>query len=472
MPQSTISQPIDELQQNAVVVSTQQVIASRDLDGEAANACAALELVSCMVEAVTFDAACVTLVNRLKAFLNADGVALGLVRSGGRTCRLTAIAGAADVNRGSELSVVVEQALGAVVADDENGGSIVPSTETVAGLQELLGGPSIEKCPLTTSAGKVTGAILIWGRAGELDSQRAERFLKTASEPLAGALAVVERAQAGRLRRSLGRFFGNRRWAPWAAVVAAVLCIAALLPYRIECVCAAEPLKRRFVAAPFAGVFEKSLVRPGDLVTEGAILGRMDGRELALELAALSADYERTRKSHDVNLAAAKVAAAQIDKLELERLEEQRKLLNHRMAHVEIRSPVAGYVISGDMEQTEGAPLTLGQSLYEIAPLDQMIVEVEIDDDEVAKVREGQAASVGFEAHRGETFDGTIARIYPRAEIRESRNVFIAEVTLSDSQAALRPGMKGTARIAVEGESLLVGLLTRLWSALAGIFGF
>src|SRR5688572_9138883 len=99
MPPSTIAKPIDERQQSpAAVVSSQQAIDSRDLEVEASNACAALELVACLVETASFDAACVTVVNRLKAFLNADGVALGLIRAGGRNCRLTAIAGAADVN--------------------------------------------------------------------------------------------------------------------------------------------------------------------------------------------------------------------------------------------------------------------------------------------------------------------------------------------------------------------------------------
>ena len=37
-------------------------------------------------------------------------------------------------------------------------------------------------------------------------------------------------------------------------------------------------------AAPYDGALEKSLVKPGDLVSEGQVLARMDEREISLEL--------------------------------------------------------------------------------------------------------------------------------------------------------------------------------------------
>jgi hypothetical protein len=142
------------------------------------------------------------------------------------------------------------------------------------------------------------------------------------------------------------------------------------------------------------------------------------------------------------------------------------------MAHLEIRSPVAGYVISGDPRRTEGAPLTIGQVLYEIAPLEAMIVEIAIDDDEIAQVAVGQAVSFRFDAHPNETFEGRLARVHPRSETRDSRNVFIGEVLIKDASVSLRPGMKGRARIEVDGESLGGGLVRRGWFAVARLVGF
>src|SRR5690606_27148916 len=128
-----------------------------------------------------------------------------------------------------------------------------------------------------------------------------------------------------------------------------LLCAAMWTPwdYKIACRCEIQPAVRRYVAAPFAGVFEKSLVEPGDLVRRDQVLGRLDGKEVRWELASVMAEYERVSKSYDVNLAAGKVAAAQIDRLEMERLDHKRRLLEHRAANLEIRSPIDGIVLSG-----------------------------------------------------------------------------------------------------------------------------
>jgi hypothetical protein len=472
MPQCTSQQTINDSGRTSVefVTSPGAGIDPTDSDPNGHMACAVLDLVASISEATTLDAAGVSLVNRLKVFLGADGVALGVVKRGRRRCRLTAIAGATQVNRGSELSVAVEHALGEATLDDAEG-SALPATAARAALQAMLPGATIESCRLATPAGTLAGALVVWGSAPHFVHQRAQRLLRFSSEPVAATLRLLAEAQAGIVRRSLRRVFGARQWIVWTAVAVIGLVVMWQLPYRIQCDCAAEPLKRRFIAAPFAGVFEKSLVRPGDVVAENEVLGRMDGHELRLELAAVTADQQQTRKSHDVNLAAGKVAAAQIDKLELERLEQQWTLLEHRLANIDIRSPVAGYVISGDLQQSEGAPLKIGDVLYEIAPLEQMIVEVAIEDDEVASVQEGQQVSIRFDAHSGETFVGQLARIHPRSETRDARNVFIGEVTLENTEVALRPGMQGAARISVAGESLLSGLVTRLWHALVGLVG-
>jgi hypothetical protein len=50
--------------------------------------------------------------------------------------------------------------------------------------------------------------------------------------------------------------------------------------------------------------------------------------------------------------------------------------------------------------------------------------------------------------------------------------VFIGEVVLDDAAAALRPGMKGRARIAIDDKSLAGGLGQRAWHTVAKFVGF
>jgi hypothetical protein len=100
-----------------------------------------------------------------------------------------------------------------------------------------------------------------------------------------------------------------------------------------------------------------------------------------------------------------------------------------------------------------------------------MIVEVAIGDDDIALVETGQPVTIRFDAYAGKEFVGRLVRIHPRSETRDSRNVFIGEVALDEAASALRPGMKGTARIVIEGKSLAGGLGQRAWHTIATYLG-
>ena len=144
--------------------------------------------------------------------------------------------------------------------------------------------------------------------------------------------------------------------------------------------------------------------------------------------------------------------------------DQKRQLLESRIENLDIKSPTAGIVVSGDLERTEGAPVTAGQALYEIAPLDRMIVEVEIHDEDIANVEVGQKVAVKLDAFPGTVWNGKIDKIHPRSEIRDSKNVFIAEVVARPRTAkSLRPGMKGTATITTASHTLLWILFHKAW---------
>jgi len=225
-------------------------------------------------------------------------------------------------------------------------------------------------------------------------------------------------------------------------------------------------LLRRFVAAPFEGKLEKSFVEPGDLVAEDQLLAQIDGREIRWELAGVSADFQRAAKQRDGHLAEHAFGEAQLSRLEMQRLELKTRLLQHRTNHLEIRSPVEGIVISGDLKKAEGVPLTVGQTLFEIAPLDRMIVEIGIPEPDIAHVGEGRAVRVVFDAYPDKQWQGVVERVHPASEIKDRRHVFIAELTLQNPFALLRPGMQGRAKITSDRHALGWNLFHKPWERL------
>ncbi len=250
-------------------------------------------------------------------------------------------------------------------------------------------------------------------------------------------------------------------------VILTAVALAALVlpvPYDVGCDCELQPVTRRFVAAPFEGTLERALVEVGDTVAEGQLLARMDGKEVRWELAGNAAEYERAAKERDAHLADQKFGEAQLAKLQMERLGLTTRLLEHRSENLEIRSPIDGIVVSGELKRAEGVRLSLGQSLFEIAPLDRMIVEVEIPESEIAHVPANSEAVIRLEAFPDRRLVGSLKRICPRAELRNKQQVFIGEIELPNDDGQLRPGMRGRLHLAAGQATLGWRLFHRAWN--------
>ena len=77
-----------------------------------------------------------------------------------------------------------------------------------------------------------------------------------------------------------------------------------------------------------------------DVVQEGQVLARMDGREIRWKRAGVLADKSQAAKKRDSAMAAHEYAETQIARLEVDRLDLELRLLAHRAEHLEIKSPV------------------------------------------------------------------------------------------------------------------------------------
>ncbi len=244
------------------------------------------------------------------------------------------------------------------------------------------------------------------------------------------------------------------------------------VPHQVRCDCELQPLRRCYVAAPFDGRLEKAFVEPGDVVRPDQLLARLDGREIRWELAAVTADIARAGKQRDGHLAAHELGPAELSRLEGERLRIRRELLEHRDRHREIRSPIEGLVISGDLRKTEGAPLSVGQPLFEIGPLDDVLIEIAIPQGDLAYVCEGQEVQLDLDALPSQSWQGTLDRIHPRSEVKDQQHVFVAEVTLPNAAGLMRPGMRGRASIAAPSRALGWVLFHKPWRKLAQWIGW
>jgi RND family efflux transporter MFP subunit len=424
---------------------------------EAQFSAAVLELVNKLAQADDLQGAGLALVSELQDYFGCQRVILGLCRRNSRNCRLLALSGLAQFDARSEYVRIVESALEECVL---RGSQIIwPAPSEAArhatlAHQRLASASESDKVigvPLRGVKENIVGAILFLG-AEQLDRPAGfHAFLRVCERQLGKWIELVQRAEPGSVTQLCHRARRHlKRWQGRAALAAAVLMSAAMalpLPYKIKCDCQVQPFTRRYIVAPFEGRLEKSLVKQGDFVTQGQLLARLDGRELRWELAGLVAERSRAAKQRDSAMATQKVADAQAAKLEMDRLDLKIQLLEHRIENLDVRSPIDGIVISGDLERAEGAPLTIGQTLFEVAPLDNMVVELAVPEADISYAHKGQGVTVRLDAYPERAWQAAITSIHPRAEIRQSQNAFIAEVHLDNANQELRPGMNGSAKV-------------------------
>ncbi len=422
---------------------------SRQSFAESRRMAALTELVSRVESGTDPDQACRILVEQLQQHFECDRVIAGLCRSNGPTCQVTAVSGVVAVDNRSESVRRAQAVLQESIARGEVSTWPALQSDDRHGLcahrqyAESVNAQAVVSVVLREETGEVRGAWLMAGNTQTLQDIAALAFAAAASRPLASAVGLLMRAQQNRLQRFFSGCRQVMRRRSGATLLSAGGVIGGLLliplPWRVTCDCELQPVTRRYLAAPFAGRLDKSFVKPGDIVSLNDVLARLDDRELQWELAAAEADMHRVSRERAGYMATHESGKAQIAELEMQRLNLQIELLRHRMANLQIVSPVDGIVVTGDLQRSEGMPLEVGQPLFEVAPLNQMVVELAIPEEEIRLMYPGIPVRIWLDAFPGQSRDAVVERIHPRAELKNHSNVFIGEVSLANDDAGLRP---------------------------------
>lgn len=419
----------------------------------AAATAAILELNSRVARADGLTAASRVVVEQLAAYLQLDRVALAWRSSTGR-CVLRAISSLPTFDQRSETSELLQSVADEVAARQTDGswpplGSVNRHALLAhRRLVEASRADAVSTFVLQDNA-RVAGVLILVGLRAATHDPAQMRFVRTAADCLVSTLSLAARAEGSWLRRSwtqLRRAIGRRALAVMTTVAAIIVAVMAWpVPYRISCRCVIEPMQRRFVVAPHPGLIESSFVQPGDSVHAGQTLARMDGREVRWELAGLEADRRQAQQQRDSSLARGDLSKSELARLEVEQLDAKVELLRRRASLLELKAPLDGVVLSGSVDKLSSAPVETGHVLFEIAPLDQLRVEVASPAADYRHIQVGDAVELRFDGRLSEPVNGKLSRIRPRSEIRDSADVFVAEVELPNPGDALRPGQRGNA---------------------------
>jgi multidrug efflux pump subunit AcrA (membrane-fusion protein) len=92
-----------------------------------------------------------------------------------------------------------------------------------------------------------------------------------------------------------------------------------------------------------------------------------------------------------------------------------------------------------------------GQVLFEIAPLEDYRVALQVDERDISHVVVGQRGELTVSSMPGERYGFTVTKVTPVNSAKEGRNFFRVEAALEIKPGPrLRPGMEGVGKIHVE----------------------
>jgi multidrug resistance efflux pump len=143
----------------------------------------------------------------------------------------------------------------------------------------------------------------------------------------------------------------------------------------------------------------------------------------------------------------------------LEQAEAELALAEEKLARTQLKAPLAGIVVSGDLSQSLGAPIERGEVLFEVAPLDGYRIMLQVDERDIAHVQPGQQGELALSGLPHERYAFTVERILPVSMAQDGHNFFRVEAKLGDPADSLRPGMAGVGKIDA-GERRLIWIWT------------
>ena len=216
------------------------------------------------------------------------------------------------------------------------------------------------------------------------------------------------------------------------------------------------------VGSRVSGIVKKLYVKNGDEVRKGDLLANLDDSELSaryrLETANLEnaktvlkyakIEMDRIKALADKNFASAQVydnAVKSFDMAQSQVASEQAAVdfASTELSFSKIFAPISGVIgsVSTQEGETVSAAFT-APTFVTIIDLARIEVWAYVDETDIGKVETGQKATFTVDTYTGNTFEGAVSAIYPKAEIRDNVVNYVVIIEISDKKGKiLRPEM-------------------------------
>lgn len=431
-------------------------------------------LLAICLDQVDFEALATTLVTQLAQRFHCQRVSLGLRRR--RQTEVAVLSHTARFKQEANLLRAIALAMDESLDQDRTirfpGTDGEDSTLTYAheALARETGDGSILTLPFSHHS-DMMGALTLERDGARPFEPDAVDMLERTMAVIAPVMLLMRREQMGLLSRMFGSIRTSLRAllgpAHFRAKAAALTLLAAVIffslatgTWRVTADAVVEGSVQRSIAAPIDGFIKSAEARAGDLVEAGDLLGTLDDGDLNLERLKWSTLRQQLVSESREAVAEGNRAEVSIIAARIEQARAELQLLDEQLARTRISAPFSGVVIDGDLSQRLGTPVSRGEILFRVAPLDDYRVVLKVDERDIAAIDEGQHGTLVLASMPGRKWPLHVDRITSVSSPEEGSNYFRVEAALEGSAGELRPGMEGVGKIEL-GEAKLIWIWSR-----------
>lgn len=415
-----------------------------------------------------FDGACMNLVNELARQHKCTRVSMGWIK--GQTVRVVAMSDTEHLKRHDEQVTLVELAMAECLDQQQPIVQPLPDSSepllahaVVHAHRRLTDDhPTKNALSIPLRHGDEWVGVLLLERTGDPFNEQLIQQLQLAADVIAPHLADrrhVDRflvVHAWYSFTNIARYLVGPKHVGWkllGVLVAAAIVFAAIgtWPYRVSAPFVLEAQAKRVIPAPYQGRLDQVHVEPGLVVKSGDVLAQLDTVELKLQLEDAISQLKRVTYERIQAIAENKQAEAQQAQATIEQTRSRINLLQYQIDQATIRSPINGVVLSGYWHDKVGGVVELGQTMFDVAPLEELVAIVRVDENDIDMIdtQSFQAGELATRSVPEEKFNIQVTRVVPLATPEEGTNAFEVRCRIDDPAVWLRPGMEGLAKIEI-----------------------
>jgi multidrug resistance efflux pump len=435
-----------------------------------------LQLASSVSTAEGFEQGARSFCNEMAARSGATRVSLGWVK--GTKIKIVALSHTEQFDKKQDVIVQLEKVMEECVDqeevvqfDPEGQTSTQNVTRTAAAFSRAQANVIVLSLPLRNHT-EIVGVVTL-----EFDAKR--RIGPNAAEALTVATDLLgpqlyDRYENDRyiftkmglsVREGAKMVMGPKHMLP-KTVVALLLAATAFVclyrpMYHVAAPFSFATVEKRVLCAPYDGYIgdiakiNGEKMHAGLSVKKGDLLMTMETSDLKLKRAEALSRAGTARKQAQKATSERKDADAGIYNAQADAAEAEAKLYADQISRAELRSPVDGEILKCEIEDKKGAPVKIGDVLFEVAQKDNLRVQINVADRDIQFVKPGANGTLATSTLPSDSHELTVHHIVPLGEAKDGSNVFTVFADVKNVDPGWRPGLTGEVRIDVEKKPLI-----------------